>query len=330
MISDDVLRARLSRLDPARGLTAPDLLDRLDLVDPPAPAKRHWGRPLILAAAAVALVGLFGATVVPNLFPSAGAPDSIGAIRSEDTAVESAPSTESAGSADQPVYPGGPSIIRTASLLVGTDDPTAAADAYVARISALGGQVSSRTDVTEGGTYAPSTMMGSDAMMPMPYPSGPGVWLSVEVPADRFDEALAAARETGQTVRLEQSAQDVSATVADIDARVRALRSSVAQLRSLMDEATSVSEVIALEDAIATRQSELDGLVAQQRELRNSTSMSQISLALMSPEDAAAAVGEEAPDPWTPVRWAIGLALTAGLIILVIVMTRRRRDKPTA
>ncbi|MFN8213145.1 MAG: hypothetical protein U0R27_05840 [Candidatus Nanopelagicales bacterium] len=55
--------------------------------------------------------------------------------------------------------------------------------------------MSSRTDVTEGGTYAPSTMMGSDAMMPMPYPSGPGVWLSVEVPADRFDlEALAAAR----------------------------------------------------------------------------------------------------------------------------------------
>ena len=97
-----------------------------------------------------------------------------------------------------------------------------------------------------------------------------------------------------------------------------------------MDEATSVSEVIALEDAIATRQSELDGLVAQQRELRNSTSMSQISLALMSPEDAAAAVGEEAPDPWTPVRWALGLALTAGLIILVIVMTRRGRDRPTA
>ena len=328
MISDDTLRARLAGLDPAADLAAPNLLDRVDLETPDDAPRRHWGRPLILAAAAVALVALFGATVVPNLF--SGAPETIGAAVSGDRSVESAPTTESAGSADQPVYPGGPSIIRTASLLVGTDDPTAAADAYVARISALGGQVSSRTDVTEGGTYAPSTMMGSDAMMPMPYPSGPGVWLSVEVPADRFDEALAAARETGQTVRLEQSAQDVSATVADIDARVTALLSSVAQLRSLMDEATSVSEVIALEDAIATRQSELDGLVAQQRELRNSTSMSQISLALMSPEDAAAAVGEEAPDPWTPVRWALGLALTAGLIILVIVMTRRGRDRPTA
>lgn len=331
MISDDTLRTRLAGLDPARGLTAPDVLDRLDLDEPPAPAKRQWGRPLILAAAAVTLVGLFGATVVPNLF--SGSPDSVSIVaedgvvaeapvEAQDKAVESAPT---AGTGAQPASPDGPSIIRTASLLIGTEDPTATADAYVARITAMGGQVTSRTDITEGGTGTQTTR-DSGAMMPMPYPTGPGVWLTVEVPVDRFDEALAEARETGQTVRMEQSAQDVSATVADIDARVRALRSSVAQLRSLMDEAGSISEVIALEDAIAARQSELDGLVAQQRELRNQTSMSQISLGLMTPQDAAVAIGEELPDSWTPVRWAAGLALIAGLVILVVVVTRRRRD----
>jgi hypothetical protein len=323
MISDETLRARLAGLDPAQDLDAPDVLDRLELDEPPV--TRRWGRPVILAAAAVAAVGLFGVAVVPNLFPSGGSSST--AIQAQDRAIDDAPTAESAGTGaeEQPVYPGGPSIIRTASLLIGTEDPTAAADAYVARITALGGSVTSRTDVTEGDA-APATTMDSDAMMPMPYPSGPGVWLTVEVPANRFDEALADAREAGQTVRLEQSAQDVSATVADIDARVRALRSSVAQLRSLMDEATSVSEVIALEDAIAARQSELDGLVAQQRELRNSTTMSQISLALMSPDDAAAAVGDDPPNAWTPARWALGLALTAGLIILVVIVTRRRRD----
>ncbi|MCB0900183.1 MAG: hypothetical protein KDC40_15305, partial [Actinobacteria bacterium] len=129
MISDDTLRARLAGLDPAADLAAPNLLDRVDLETPDDAPRRHWGRPLILAAAAVALVALFGATVVPNLF--SGAPETIGAAVSGDRSVESAPTTESAGSADQPVYPGGPSIIRTASLLVGTDDPTAAADAYV-------------------------------------------------------------------------------------------------------------------------------------------------------------------------------------------------------
>lgn len=336
MISDDTLRARLAALDPAAGLKAPDVLDQVD--ETPAPTRRRWGRPLILAAAAVAAVGLFGATVVPNLFPSADSDSAVtlsedsaiaeAPVEAQDKAVESAPT---AGTDAQPAYPGGPSIIRTASLLIGTDDPTAAADAYVARITAMGGQVTSRTDVTEGSSVNPSTTMSDDgAMMPMPYPTGPGVWLTVEVPVNRFDEALADAREAGQTVRMEQSAQDVSATVADIDARVRALRSSVAQLRSLMDDATSISEVIALEDAIAARQSELDGLVAQQRELRNSTSMSQISLGLMSPQDAAAAVGEELPDDSTAVRWAIGLTLTAALIILAIVMMRRRRDDRAA
>lgn len=325
MISDEELRARLQAADPAVGQRAPDLRDQLVL--DVQPAKRHWARPLILAAAAVTLVGLFGATVVPNLFPSAEAPDSI-AVQTEDRAVEGAPSTESATAEDQPVYPGGPSIIRTASLMIGTEDPTAAADAYVARISALGGQVTSRTDVTDGSSAPPTSTEG--AMMPRPYATGPGVWLTVEVPANRFEEALADARETGQTVRLEQTAQDVSATVADVDARVRALRSSVNQLRSLMDEATSVSEIIALEDAIAARQSELDGLVAQQRELRSSTSMSRISLALMSPDEAAAAVGEEPSDEWTAARWALGLTLLAGVLVLVVLATRRRRDEPTA
>lgn len=327
MISDDTLRARLAGLDPARDLNAPDVLDQVDLEHAPRTSTPRWGRPLILAAAAVAVVGLFATTVVPNLFTTAGTPDSI-AIQAEDSAVEGAPSAEAA-TEEQPVYPGGPSIIRTASLLIGTDDPTAAADAYAAQIAAIGGQVTSRTEVTEGSADAPMSV-DSDMMMPMPYRTGPGVWLTVEVPVNRFDEALADARAIGNTVRLEQSAQDVSATVADIDARVRALRSSVAQLRSLMDDATSISEVIALEDAIAARQSELDGLVAQQRELRSSTTMSRISLALMSPDDAAGAVGEEPPNAWTPARWALGLALTAGLIVLVVVVTRRRRGDPQA
>ena len=64
MISEDTLRARLAGLDPAADLEAPDVLGRVDLETPDEPPRRHWGRPLILAAAAVALVGLFGATVV--------------------------------------------------------------------------------------------------------------------------------------------------------------------------------------------------------------------------------------------------------------------------
>ena len=189
----------------------------------------------------------------------------LGSANAYDTALRNITERQSALANLQENLTAGKRVLRA------SDDPTAAADAYVARISALGGQVSSRTDVTEGGTNTPATMMGSDAMMPMPYPSGPGVWLSVEVPAGRFDEALAAARETGQTIRLEQSAQDVSATVADIDARVRALRSSVAQLRSLMDEVFGsenfVNQIVValfsdLDNAALTLKSSLETLKA--------------------------------------------------------------------
>jgi hypothetical protein len=130
------------------------------------------------------------------------------------------------------------------------------------------------------------------------YPSGPGIWLTVTVPVDRYDQALAAARQTGEVVRLEQSSYDVATQVADVDARIEALEASLARLTALMDQADDVSDVIALEQAIAQRQSELDSLRAQQRALAEQTSMSTISLTLMSPEDAQASVDPSVEQTW--------------------------------
>ena len=212
-------------------------------------------------------------------------------------------------------------MIRTASMVVGTQDPAAAADRFLGTVESLGGQVVSQTVVTEGSGKAP---VQTDSSMPIPYPTGPGVWLTVQVPADQYEQALAAARESGQVVRLEQTAQDVTAEVTDTNARVRALESSLAQLRTLMDRAQSVSEVIAVEEAISQRQADLDALRAQQRELRTSTQMASVSVALMSPSDAAAAVGQPEPQN-TALRWILGLTLVAGLAVAGTWAVRRRR-----
>ena len=92
-----------------------------------------------------------------------------------------------------------------------------------------------------------------------------------------------------------------------------------------MDRATSVSEVIAIEKAISNRQSELDGLVAQQRELLNSSRMSQISVTVMAPDDARAAVGEQADDP--TVAWVAGLSVIAVVAIAAVLFLRRQRPQ---
>jgi len=190
---------------------------------------------------------------------------------------------------------------------VGTEDISAERDQFVSDILAMGGRVMTESTInaaagslgsgdtmtrTEGGANPDAAFTQPDygvssGYQPFPwYPSGPGVWISVEVPVSEYDRAVAAARATGEVVRLEQSSSDVTTQMADLDGRIAALESSLARLTSLMGQAASVSDVIALEAAIAQRQAELDSLRAQQSAMATQTAMSQVSLTLMSVEDA--------------------------------------------
>lgn len=325
-MTDEHLRELLGDLDPAGDLHAPDVLNQLDLDTPER--KPRWVRPTILAAAAAAVLGLVGVAVIPRVLTT---PETESAQAPSEIVAADGPVAQDAGQSGSktadPVYPGGPSIIRTASLLSSTEDPQAAADEFLRIITPMGGRVTSQTTITEGSQASQMGASPMDSMMPMPYGQGPGVWLTVQVPAGSYEQALDAARGTVHVVRMEQTSDDVSAQVADVDARVKALRSSVAQLRSLMSQTTDISEIIRLENAISDRQSELDGLVAQRRELASSTRMSEISLTLMTPGDAATAVGEDAPDE--TVVWVAVLSIIAFLAIGVVLFLRRKRPTPT-
>jgi len=196
-------------------------------------------------------------------------------------------------------------LVRSGSVLVGTEDPEAARDTFVATVLAMGGRVTSESVVTEDGggaqPYGPETSMARDMGMSYPYPwypTGPGIWLTVQVPVDDYDEAMEAARDAGEVVQMQQSTYDVGAQVADVDARITALEASLVRLTALMDEATDITDVITLEQAISQRQSELDALKAQQRDLANQTAMSAISLTLMSPEDAQSSVDPQPQQTW--------------------------------
>ncbi len=299
-------------------------------VDHPSWLHRHW-QPALLVAAAAAALALAAPTVLPGLSGSDGtaatpASESIVAdgdtatgAQSRDAAAESeggalmapdAVAEETVGNA----APGSAgtqevvdeSLVRSANLLVGTEDIQAERDAFVATILALGGRVTSETVITAGSDQPQPYVDGAefargDMAMPYPYPwypSGPGVWLSVQVPVDNYEKAVTAARATGEVVQMQQSSYDVGAQKADVDARIAALEASLARLTTLMDSAEDVGDVIALEQAIASRQAELDSLRAQQRNLANQTAMSQVSLTLMSPEDATGTVQPASEQTW--------------------------------
>ncbi len=283
--------------------------------------RRHWQGALV-AAASVCTIALAAPTVLPGIAGSgsddsgdvvASAPQSVDGVAREGLATvdAAAPSAETGGAVPTLVAAqeaddttSDQRLVRSANLLVGTDDTGAARDRFVATVLSMGGRVTSESVITrsEDGVlpYAEYDAVDELGMsMPYPwYPTLPGIWLSVEVPADRFQETVEAARAAGDVVRMQQSSYDVGTQMADVDARIAALEASLQRLTALMGEAKDVSDVIALEQAISQRQSQLDALRARQRDLANQTAMSRISLTLMDPDDAEAVIDPNPQRSW--------------------------------
>ena len=382
---DTALRALLSQADPARGQHADvpeDLLARVsaDLAEdtpaagPTAPGaraqrdrsflSRHWQGGL-LAAAGVASLAIGAATVLPGLIGTSGGDAAAGqTVSSQEAATSDSAAAGRAQGANELVAGGDSAaagaapaatptqqtptqqtLVRSASVLVGTDDIEAGRASFVAAIEGMGGMVMSETVTSQDGSGGGAPEPAGDLRYPTPYPTGPGVWLTVQVPASQYDAALAAARATGEVVQLQQSSYDVGTQVTDVNARIKALESSIERLEALMDDATGVSDVIKLESAISARQSELDSLRAQQRELANQTEKSQISLTLQSPEDARGSLDPAPPQTWWE-SFLAGLSqfwswlgqalliaaplLTAGAVIWWIRRRRAGRPGPSA
>ena len=315
---DRVLADMTREADPAE----PTGVQPAATVDHPSWLHRHWQGSLLVAAS-VAALALAAPTVLPGT--GSGGSDSattasIGVAEGPAMAPDGDMSGEMAAAADESIgdaarsiaagesgiAAGAPgsvgakdlaadnSLVRSASLLVGTDEIESERDAFVATILALGGRVTSETVVTEGSdgnAVMSGGMPGAEdiarSSYPYPwYPTGPGVWLSVEVPVDDYDKAVQAAREHGRgradaAVLLRRRGAEVRRRRADH--RTRGLAGPTDRADGRREERRRRDRTRA---GHRQRQAELDSLRAQQRNLANQTAMSQISLTLMSPEDA--------------------------------------------
>ena len=169
--------------------------------------------------------------------------------------------------------------------------------------------------------------------------------LTLRVPAASFERALDGLAALGTVRERQQSVEDVTTQVIDNDARVRAQRASVANIRRLLARATTIAEIMSIEEQLAQRQAALDSLEQQQKWLADQTSMSTVQLTLVRP--AAAKETHHAgflgglEDGWHALgrsAVALGTALGAALpfaVLLALVggpawaVLRRRRAVPS-
>ena len=88
--------------------------------------------------------------------------------------------------------------------------------------------------------------------------------VTLRVPADQYDAVLDKIAGLGPVTNRTESSQDVTAQIVDVNSRVASMTASVARVRALLGQATSIADVISIESELAIREADLESLQQQQ------------------------------------------------------------------
>lgn len=175
-------------------------------------------------------------------------------------------------------------VIRTATLTLevhrssvidpATGEPDAKADAAARAVAAhdLAQKVAAIGDQAQG--FRGAVDAKADTVV-----------ITLRVPVDNYDQVMAALGELGLPTNLVEKASDVTGQVVDLDSRIKTMKESVARVRALLADATKVSEVIAIESELSSREADLESLLAQQAALSDQVALSTITVTVKAITD---------------------------------------------
>lgn len=221
--------------------------------------------------------------------------------------------------------------VITGQVEIVSADPIDAAGKVTAQVTALQGRVDSRTE-----------RPGTDDNVP-------SARLTVRIPAEHTDDFIAGLGDIGEVTEVSTNRDDVTMQWQDLDARIKALQASVDRLRVLMAEATNTADLLAAEQALSSRQAELDSLTGQKRLLDDQIALSTLTIEISStrtePEEGPTNFWDGIVSGWNSlVDWLkdavvflgkavpwIGFAAVIGAVVWVLVrlVRRPRRAKAT-
>jgi uncharacterized protein DUF4349 len=225
-------------------------------------------------------------------------------------------------------------LVRTAEITVEVKDVAAAARSVRTTAVTIGGIVSTEN------TRLPKDS-GSDSSSDAARDEQAEITL--RVPEPKMDEALTKVAGTGRELNRSTTSDDVTATIVDLDSRVATQTKSVARVRNLLDQASSLQDVVLLESELARRESDLESIQARQRALVDKAALATVNVTLRAtgaaadePEEAGFLTGLD--NGWTALKASttvvltvLGALLPVGLVLAVIgipIYLVRRRLQP--
>jgi hypothetical protein len=186
-----------------------------------------------------------------------------------------------------PPIPQGPRVIRTAQL--GVEVANGSFDKSVDKVfgiaTGLGGYVSGSNATADSGALRTGS-------------------ISFEVPSDKFDDAVSQVRALGMVQNLVIGGQDVSAQYVDLQARLANEEAQRDAMIALLQKATSVQDIIAIQNTLGQITGQIEELKGQIGYFDHATTFSTVSVSL---HEAAVAFRPQTDS------WGFLTALSQGL-----------------
>jgi hypothetical protein len=160
-------------------------------------------------------------------------------------------------------------VIKNGTLSIVVDDPLVSRDNIASMVDAMGGFVVSAD------MYQQTLNNGVQV---------PQVSMTIRVPAERLDEALAAIKaETDQPIINENmNSQDVTAEYTDLNSRLINLQAAEKQLQAIMDDANRTEDVLAVYSQLVSVREQIEVIKGQMKYYEQSAKLSSISIQLLA------------------------------------------------
>ena len=188
-----------------------------------------------------------------------------------------------------PVLPGDQLIVYTGRLDLEVADLAAAVSQAEQLVAGVGGHIAS--------SEARNTDNNQSASV------------TYRIPAPRWSEAVGGLRALGARVVNENTAsEDVTAQVVDLDARIANLQSTESALQAIMVQATTITDVLKVQDELTAVRGNIESLTAQRDLLATRAALATLTVTFNVPVAAASVASE---------GWSLGTEVDNALAALV-------------
>jgi hypothetical protein len=222
---------------------------------------RVSSRLLTLGIAGIAAIGVLTACSGSpgNMAPQSGSAPSAPAAGMKDGVTAEAPEFGPA-----PPLETKRDVVKTASMTITASNTSEAADKAAVLAENADGRVDSRTEDAGSGQGRARTSV------------------VLRVPVAKLDGVVRDLKSLGTVQNAETTSEDVTAQRVDLDARIKALQTSVDRLLGIMSDAKDPEALIAAENALSQRQADLDSLRAQRDQLGDRIDYSTVNVTFVA------------------------------------------------